>query len=202
MKKTVLDLIGEFAALHDEKMGNGGTLPAPAEKRWVELRKFYELVGAQNGFPERRTTRRFAPEEIGQQLPRRTRLRVPIDMDVLVEYEGQPHTARVLNLSCGGVFLTSEDHWPVGSRLTLYLANIVRGLEALLEIRCEVAWAAEEGISEAGLPRGMGIRFVGLPKNIERKLDTLVLEILEKQLSTLDATALDPEFVRREQLVL
>ncbi len=25
--KTVLDLIGEFATLHDEKMGNGGTLP-------------------------------------------------------------------------------------------------------------------------------------------------------------------------------
>ncbi len=48
----------------------------------------------------------------------------------------------------------------------------------------------------------MGIRFVELPKNIERKLDTLVLEILEKQLCTLDATALDPEFVRREQLVL
>lgn len=202
MKKTILDLIGEFAALHDEKMGNGGTLSARAEERWKELKKFYEVIRAQNGFPEQRTTRRFAPDEIGRQLPRRTRLRVAIDMEVLVVYEGQLHTGRILNLSCGGVFLASDESWPVHSCLTLHLANVVRGLDAVLEVEGEVTWVAEDGMPDDGLPPGMGIRFVGLSKRIERKLDTLVLEILEKQLCTLDASALDSEFVRREQLVL
>lgn len=202
MKRTVLDLVGEFAALNDEKMANGGALPAAAEKRWEELKKFYELLRAQNGFPERRTIRRFAPEEIGKRLPKRARLRVLLEMEVLIVRDDEPRTAKVLNLSCGGVFLSSDDPWPVGSRLTLYLANVVRGLEPLLEVQCEVVWMSEKPIPDAGLPSGMGVRFVGLPKHIERKLDALVLEILEKQLCTLDATALDPEFIHREKLVL
>ena len=36
--KTVLNLIGEFGALHDAKVRSGGSLPPEDEKRWAELK--------------------------------------------------------------------------------------------------------------------------------------------------------------------
>ena len=42
--KTVLDLIGEYARLNDAKIRRGGHLVPSSEKRWEELKSFYDLL--------------------------------------------------------------------------------------------------------------------------------------------------------------
>ena len=63
--KTVLDLVQEFASLDDTKTRSGGILPPPSERRWAEVKAFYDLVMVQSGLPERRG-RRFTASEIDQ----------------------------------------------------------------------------------------------------------------------------------------
>ena len=147
-------------------------------------------------------TRRFTAAAIRRQVPSRSRLSVPIEMDVVFDCQGEYHTARMLNLSCESVFLASDILRCVGSRLTLHLANVGRGDEALSSIVGEVDWRAERGIPEAGLPRGMSIHFIDLAEPARKRLDDFVVETLEKLLLVLDADSLDPDFIRRELLSL
>ena len=49
--KTVLDLIGEFSALHDAKVMWGGKLPDEAERRWVSTEMTTNSGGSQTGVP-------------------------------------------------------------------------------------------------------------------------------------------------------
>ncbi len=199
---TVLDLIREFAALNDARVRHGGTLSPLFERRWAELKRFYDILISLNGLPRRPVTGRFAPADIRRKVPSRAHLPVPIEMDLVVQYRGEYHAARMVNLSCEGAFLASDTLWSVGSPLTLHLPNIGRDNEALFEIVGEVAWCTERAITEAELPYAMDIRFIDLAEPVRKKLDTLVLETLEKQLRLLDADSLDPDFIRREGLLL
>ena len=200
--KTVLDLIGEFAALHDEKVRRGGTLSPGEEKRWLELKEFYELLMSQNGLNRRPVTRRFSADDIRRRVTSRDRLRVPAELDMVLRHRGDYQTVQVLNISRGGVFLGADTLYPVGSRLTLFVANAHRGGEALFEADGEVAWITERGVPESDLPRGMGIRFVGSQEKIQEELDLFVIDTLERRLSGVDAMALAPDFVIREKIDL
>jgi uncharacterized protein (TIGR02266 family) len=200
--KTVLDLIGEFAALHDEKVRCGGTLSPGKERRWLELKNFYELLMAQNGLKSRPVTRRFSADDIRRRITSRDRLRVPAELDMVLRYQGEYQTVQVLNISRGGVFLGAETLYPVGSQLTLFVANAHRGGQALFEADGKVAWVTERGVAESDLPRGMGIRFVGSQEKIRQELDLFVIDTLERRLSGVDAMALAPDFVIREKIDL
>ena len=196
--KTVLDLIREFSSLTDEKAANGGKLLPAFEARWNELRAFYELVLAENGYVIRPVTRRGEAPPEGRFLSR-SFLRVPAEMELFFQFKGEYYTGQLLNLGRGGAFLASETLFPLGSRLVMHLSNIAGGREALLEATGEVMWSAETRVAESDLPRGMGIQFIE-PHKVERKLETFVLETLERRFSRVDPNAVDPEFVRREQL--
>lgn len=200
--KTVLDLIGEFAALNDEKVGCGGKLSPGKEKRWAELKAFYELLMSQNGLSRRPVARRFSAEDIRRQVASRERLRVPAELDMVLMYQGEYQTVQVVNISRGGVFLAAETLHPVGTRLTLFVANAHRGGQALFEADGEVAWVTERGVVESELPRGMGIRFLGSQERIRQELDLFVIDTLERRLSGVDAMALAPDFVIREKIDL
>lgn len=200
--KTPLDLTCEYAALDDAKKRYGGALPPAFEKRWAELKAFYDVLMTQNGFSGRPGTRRFTALDIRRELPHRMRLRVPAEMDIFVRYRGEYHTAQVVNLSCGGALLFADTLFRVGSRLTVYLSSVRRGSAALLTSTGEVVWCAERGIAAHELPHRMGTRFIDLAKPVLDELEWRVIETLEQQLLALDASSLDPDFVRREQLVL
>ena len=63
--KTILDLIGEFSALNDAKVVCGGELPPESEKRWAELKSFYDLLMASRSFGERLgDVGRVSPSEV------------------------------------------------------------------------------------------------------------------------------------------
>ncbi len=198
--KTILDLLREFVTLNDSKILQGGRLPAESEQRWAELKRFYDLLMGPNGVSGGSVTRRFAVAEIREGVPSRKHLRVPFVMDLLFEHGGQYHTGKVLNLSGGGLFLIAETVLEIGSRLTVYLSNIGRGKDAVMTMDGEVAWSSSA--SEVRLPPGMGIRFVNVPDNFQEKLDSFVLEVLEKHFCGLSRDLLDPDFLRNEGIEL
>ena len=198
--KTVLDLVQEFASLDDTKSRSHGMLPPPSERRWAEVKAFYDLVMAQSGLPERRA-RRFTAIEINQRVVPRARLRVQVEIDLPVLHRAEYSYARVMDLSGGGILLASGAAFEVGSRLTLNLVNVG---EAFRDTLGDVVWRGVPGSAQSKLafPHRMGICFVALPETGTAKLDSFVVETLEQKLLALDPTSLDADFVRREGLIL
>ena len=200
--KTVLDLIGEFAALGDAKARCGGTLPPGSERRWGELKSFYDLLMAHSGLMRRPVTKRFTSRDNRKRVRSRDRLRVPVELEMVMRIGKDYQAVRVINVSRGGVFIASKQIYPVGTCLILFVANAYGGDEAMFEAEGEVAWLSEYGVSESDLPRGMGLRFLGDQDGVRHQLDAFVLEALEMRLSGIDANALTPEFLLKENLEL
>jgi len=181
--KSVLDLIREFGTLSDAKVSAGGRLPPPEEKRWEELKAFYDLLMSQNSLPLGREVARFSASDIRQRVTSRERLRVPAERYAVLQHEGECHTVLLVNVSRGGVFVASDLLFEIGSRVTLYFTNI--GNEKLVELQGEIVWRTEQGIAAAHLPRGMGVRFVNFSPDDQKELDALVIETIQKRLSGL-----------------
>lgn len=200
--KTVLDLVGEFAALNDAKVQFGGRLPPEDEKRWRELKEFYDLLMANTGLVSRPVSRRFSAVDVLQKVRARNRLRVPLETEMIFRVEDELHAGFAVNVSRRGVFLSSNVILPERSPLTVFLTSPDSVDEALLETEAEVAWVAERGVPEALLPPGMGIHLVGARGIIERYLDAMVVDALVRHLSGVDANALAPELVLSEHIEL
>jgi Tfp pilus assembly protein PilZ len=198
--KTLLDLIQEFAVLNDAKTLGGGVLPPAEEKRWRELKGFYDTLMMQEGF-RKKPLARFSAKDIRRRVSNRLRLRVMTDMEVVVQHESDFKSARVENLSCGGALLLCESLFEVGSRLTLHLTHIERR-EGIIWVEGEVVWYSNGGISKSGRRYRMGVRFIDLEEDEKTKLDSFVIENIENRILSLRSDALSPDFVQRERLVL
>lgn len=197
--RTLLDLIQEFAVLDEAKTLAGGRLPPDSERRREELKAFYDLLMAQDGLCEN-PAGRFTADDIRRTVVARNRLRVRTDMEIVVGREADLEGVRVANLSCGGVLLLSDSCFEKGCGLTLYLVNVTRG-DSILPAEGEVVWLGDRG-SGNGYRYRMGIRFVAIKDSTRMSLDSFVVESLENQLLSLDRSALDEEFVRREGIQL
>jgi len=200
--KTVLDLIGEFAVLHDAKVMWGGRLPDEAERRWEELKDFYDLLMSKSGVGPRPVSRQFSAKDIEAKVTSRERLRVPLEMDMIFRAGEEFHAAKGVNVSRGGLYLSSPLVLPVNSTVTVYLASTDVTHEALLEAPGEVVWASEEGRDHDSLPPGMGISFTTQDGVLERHLDAMVIDSLVRHLSGVDANSLAPEFLLKERVEL
>ena len=141
--KRELDLLREFAELNDAKVESWGTLPVAAERRWRELRAFYDELMTRRTHTRVPSSERYDAEEIRSRLPLRTRLRVPLDMSLFFCHDDAYAPARIVNLSKGGIFLGSPVTLGAHSRLTLYMPNLGRGYESLFETEVDVVWSAE-----------------------------------------------------------
>ncbi len=182
---TVLDLLREFGALGDTKVRRGGTLAPPDEKRWVELSAFFDVLMSQSGLQIEGEEPRYSAGEIREFLEDRNRVRVPASGCAILHYEGGCLRARLVNLSRGGAFLAAENLLDIGSHANVFLGGIHGNYDEVLELNGEVTWRTERGVSEADLPRGMGLRFLNLSETIQEKLDTFVLQTIERQISNL-----------------
>jgi len=201
--KTVLDLVGEFASINDEKVRCGGKLPPDWERRWSELKGFYDLLMARNGGARRPLSRRFSADDIRVRVKVRERLRVPSSLDVVLKCEEGYYAGQIVNVSRGGAFLVSHMILPVDSELVLFLSNPYLGKAGLFEADGEVIWASE-GSAGKEFSRGMGVRFAqdSGPGSVRYQLDCIVIDRLETQLSGVDSSAIAPHFLERECLVL
>ena len=200
--KTVLDLIGEFAVLNDAKVMWGGRLPDEAEQRWEELKDFYDLLMSKSGVGPRPVTRQFSAKDIEEKVTSRERLRVPFEMDMIFRADEEFHAAKGVNVSRGGLYLSSPLILPVSTTVTVYLASSDVTHESLLEAPGEVVWANDEGRDRASLPPGMGISFTTQEGLLERHLDAMVINSLVRHLSGVDANCLAPEFLLKESVEL
>lgn len=200
--KTILDLIGEFAVLNDAKVHQGGKLSEQEEKRFQELKGFYDLLMSSNGIEPRRVTRRFSAADVLAKVTARDRLRVPLETEMVFESAGELFAGLVVNISRGGVFLSSGQLLPVQTPLTVYLASPDAVDQALVETPGQVVWVTEQGISSSMLPAGMGVHFKLRRGLIESYLDAMVVDALVRQLSGVDANALAPEFIGKELVEL
>lgn len=200
--KTVLDLIAEFANLNDAKVTCGGKLPAEDERRWEELKGFYDLLMSHPGMSPNPLSRRFSATEVLSKVRSRERLRVPLETEMLFKVGGEYHAGFAMNVSRGGVFLSSAHLIPASSPVTVFLATPDSADQALVETDGIVAWVANHGVQSALLPPGMGIRFVNKEGLIERYLDAMVIDALVRHLSGLDADSLAPELILAEQVEL
>jgi hypothetical protein len=198
--KTLLDLIQEYATLNEAKTLARGTLPPPQEARWGELKRFYDMLMAQNGLA-REPASRFTAAQIRERVAARARLRVQTDLEIVVAQANEYHRARVGNLSCGGALLFCDHGFEVGSSLTLHMANVARD-ESVFPTEGRVVWRSEANGANDSFRYRMGVEFKGLAAEAERTLDSFIVDSLETKLLCLGRESLDPEFMRRESLSL
>jgi Tfp pilus assembly protein PilZ len=196
--KTVLDLIAEFAALNDAKVRSSGRLDPDEERRFTELKGFYDLLMAHTGLASRRVTRRFSAEDVLSKVKARERLRVPLETEMIFSVGGELHAGLAVNLSRGGLFLSTRQVVPVDSPVTIYLSSPDTIDHALIETPAKVVWVTERGLSASLLPPGMGVSFVAKRGLVETYLDAMVVDSLVRHLSGMDANSLAPEFIGRE----
>lgn len=184
--KTVVDLIGEFGALSDTRVRRGGRLAFGDQERWEELNAFFKILMSQSGLQLGEEQIPFPSVDLHGSVSERERIRVPAPGHAILQHEDLCLNASVVNLSRGGVYLAAETLFPVGLRTTVHLAQLP-GIDdhEFLEAEGVVSWLCERGDPEAELPRGMGVRFVELPSNLQERLDAIVLGVIESRLSHL-----------------
>jgi PilZ domain len=198
--RSLLDLIQEYAQLNEAKTAARGALPPALESRWTELKRFYDMLMAQEGLA-REPAARHTASEIRARIATRSRLRVDTDLEIVVVHRGDYHRARVGNLSCGGVLLYCDSFFEVDEELTLHMANVSRG-ESVLPTEGRVVWRTELTTSNGTFRYRSGVQFLSLGPTEERKLDSFVVDSLETKLLSLSRESLDPEFVSRERIAL
>jgi Tfp pilus assembly protein PilZ len=198
--RSLLDLIQEYAELGEAKTVARGALPSELERRWAELKHFYDMLMAQDGLA-REPAARHTASEIRERVASRSRLRVETDLEIVVAHGGDFYRARVGNLSCGGVLLYCDQPFEVGDELVIHISNVTRG-ESVLPTEGRVVWRHDRGSSNGTFRYRSGIQFLNLGPTEQRKLDSLVVDSLETKLLCLGRESLDPDFVRREHLAL
>lgn len=183
--KNVIDLIREYSALNDARVRLGGSLAPSDEARWAELNAFYDHLMTDSGLHLDEEIP-FSSIELRDSVAEPNRLRVPAQGQAILRHEGGCVTASVVNLSRSGVFLAASTLFPVGIQTTVFLADVPGTAEGeVLELEGEVTWVAVSDGFKPGLPRGMGIHFLNVPEDLQERLDSLVLGILERRLAHL-----------------
>ena len=197
---TLLDLIQEYATLNEAKTVARGVLPPALEARWTDLKRFYDLLMAQDGLA-RDPASRFSAAQIRERVASRGRLRVETELEIVVAHGASYHRARVSNLSRGGARIHGDDPYPVGDELTLLMASISRG-ESVLPTTGSVRWQIDRGASNGSFRYNTGVQFSHLDAAAEQNLDAFVVDCLEAKLLCLGKESLDPDFLRREGVEL
>jgi hypothetical protein len=179
--KDVLDLLEEFCRLNEAKTQSKGRLPPLSESRWRDLKALYDRLMSRRELDDHAVSNQFDSDDIRERIKSRRRLRIPADMEAFFRYKDTFLASRLVNLSRGGLFLSSRILLSRGSRITLYLPNLSSDFGELFETQGEVVWATE-GLPQSGLPRGMGIRFHAIKGMGAEQLDAYIVESLQKRI--------------------
>ena len=156
--RTIQQDFREFAHLDRKRTGDGVT---PREyRRWLLLRHRLDKV--------------FTSGPPAGQSERRTSLRVPTRL--MVSYDALSGLDGVLtNLSRTGCFIRADLPAPVGTRLDLMLNG--EDLPEVLELQAEVVSIDVRQDGSTLGERGMGLRFLQLSADTQKKLDSIYAEL-------------------------
>lgn len=104
----------------------------------------------------------------------------------MIYHDGDSFDASAVNLSRSDSFLTCDTLVQAGERLVVYITGISEDDPGdVFELNAEVVWFAKEGIAEARVRRGMGVRFVDVADETRERLGALVVHTIEKRLARL-----------------
>ena len=180
---TELDLVQEYSNLNQAKIESWGSLDMSYERRWRELKGFYDNLLASRLKTKVPSSHRFGRSELEFRLPHRASLRVPVEMGLFFCHGDTYAPANLKNLSQGGLFVTSNVTMSTGDILTLYMPNLGGGYELLFETPVDVVWTSPQKEN----PRGMGLRFLNVDEPTREQLDSFILSFLRRRLSKTNA---------------
>ncbi len=195
--KSLLDLTEEFASLNNAKILFGGRLASQSENRWEELKDFYDALMGQTVLNDP-SRHQYPAEVIRKKVPSRARLRVKAEIGITIKQDSRYHSAQAMNVSCGGLLVATQNALEVGSPLTLCLSSMGSGLV----VPGEVVWSSGLSTPHSSFHNRVGVKFSRLQQADQDKLDSFVIDVLEKRLVAFDPALLGPDFVHREHLVL
>ncbi|MGD8253174.1 MAG: PilZ domain-containing protein [Syntrophobacterales bacterium] len=121
---------------------------------------------------------------------KRTGLRVPVDFQVRCEYSGNgrpPVMAKAVNMSTGGLFITTSE--PIQPKVRLVLEFLMPATMNSIQVQGESVWSCPCSSQEKQL-QGTGIKFVNLDEPHFRLIRDYALSKLY-----------DDEFVKEEGIV-
>ena len=156
----------EYKRLEKKRSDEGLT---PAElRRWIAIKRML--------------SRSFSPGGTEAVADRRESLRVPTRLGASFATVGEIRRSLMTNLSCGGVFIRTEELVDVGTRLELCIHIDESGED--IRVRAEVV-SHNVGPSFGSGEHGMGMRFLDLDaatqKQIEELYERSIRELVESR---------------------
>jgi uncharacterized protein (TIGR02266 family) len=197
--KSELDLVREFSELNEAKVDSWGALPIPSEKRFRELKAYFEDLMMRRSTERIPLLDRHESFEIWNAITGRARLRIPAEMSVFFCHDDAYAPARSVNLSRGGLFVGSDVTLTRGDRMTLYMPNLGRGYENLFETTVDVVWAARDAQAAR---RGMGVRFQDLRPEAAEQLDDFLVAFLRDRISKSTPVGHRPGWLTERRIIV
>jgi hypothetical protein len=197
--KSELDLVREFSELNEAKVDSWGVLPVASEKRFRELKAYFDDLMLRRSSERIPLLDRHETFEIRSAVTGRLRLRIPASMSLFFCHDDTYAPARSVNLSQGGLFLGSDVTLTRGDRMTLYMPNLGRGYESLFETTVDVVWAARDA---RAANRGMGVRFQDLRPEASEQLDDFVVAFLRDRISKSSPVGHRPGWLAERRIIV
>ena len=197
--KSELDLVQEFSELNEAKVDSWGTLPVASEKRFRELKAYFDDLMHRRSNDRIPLVDRHETFEIRSAVTGRSRLRIPAAMSLFFCHDDAYAPARSVNLSRGGLFVGSDVTLRRGDRMTLYMPNLGRGYETLFETTVDVVWAARDS---RAAHRGMGVRFEDLRQDAAEQLDDFVVAFLRDRISKSTPVGYRPSWLAERRIIV
>ena len=144
----------EFARL-EKKRAEGRLTPAELH-RWIAVKR---MLG-----------KSFSPGSSTAQADQRASLRVPTRLGASFATVGEICRSLMTNLSCGGLFLRTEDIVDLGTRLELCIHIDESGED--IRVRAEVV-SHNVGPGFGSDEHGMGLRFLDLDEATQKQIEEL-----------------------------
>lgn len=165
--ENVVSIFREYARL--ERLREDEGLSLPQLERWTRLKRI--LAG------------HFRPG-VGQEFAdKQSSLRVPSQLAVSFQLQGQRHRCRMTNLSRGGMFVSTSDPLPIGTPITLQIH--LEDANETYELSGEVA-SVNPSVDLRSEEPGMGIRFANLSDEQQQIVDRLYGEAMDVALGRAD----------------
>jgi len=152
----------------EKKRAEGGLTPAEL-RRWIAIKRML--------------SRSFSPGGTEPAADRRESLRVPTRLGASFATVGEVRRSLMTNLSCGGVFIRTEDLVDVGTRLELCIHIDESGED--IRVRAEVV-SHNVGPSFGSDEHGMGMRFLDLDEATRKQIEKLYERSLHELVASKD----------------
>lgn len=124
----------------------------------------------------------------------RAHARVPVAVEVRYRTAGSFLVSYSLNLSRGGLFLETDNLPPIGAKLAVNFT--IPGAAEAVTAQAEVMWVRKESTAE-GLPRGVGLKFDGLERDIGALIDQLASDFAGVRLVTVASEPFAQQRIKR-----